>query len=102
MQLTRTRHPDGSPRRGLLRGHDEGAVTMIVAVVLAGGVLLGMAALTVDVGLIHAERRELQNGADAGALAVAQQCAVGPGATRARAVWRTPTPTATRSTPRAA
>ena len=61
------------------RDDDDGAVTMIVAVVLAGGVLLGMAALTVDVGLIHAERRELQNGADAGALAVAQQCAVGPG-----------------------
>lgn len=70
----------GTARRvATLRGHDDGAVAMLVAVLLAGGVLLGMAALTVDVGLLHAERRELQNGADAGALAVAQQCAVGPG-----------------------
>ena len=38
-----------------------------------------MAALTVDVGLVHAERRELQERHDAAALAVAQQCAVGPG-----------------------
>lgn len=73
MQLTAKFH-----RGGVLRGRDDGAVSMLVAVLLAGGVLLGMAALTVDVGLIHAERRELQNGADAAALAVAQQCALGP------------------------
>ncbi|GAB4068345.1 hypothetical protein GCM10028777_27150 [Angustibacter speluncae] len=73
MQLTARFH-----RGGVLRGRDQGAASIIVAVLLAGGVLLGMAAVTVDVGLIHAERRELQNGADAAALAVAQQCAVGP------------------------
>lgn len=73
MQLTARFH-----RGGVLRGRDDGAASMLVAILLAGGVLLGMAALTVDVGLVHAERRELQNGADAAALAVAQQCAVGP------------------------
>lgn len=58
-----------------MRGRDEGAVATLVAVLLAGGVLLGLAAVTVDVGLIYAERRELQNGADAAALGVALDCA---------------------------
>ena len=40
-------------------------------------VLLGMGALVIDVGQLYAERRELQNGADAAALAVAQDCAGG-------------------------
>jgi hypothetical protein len=37
-----------------------------------------MGALVVDVGQIYGEQRELQNGADAAALAVAQGCALGP------------------------
>jgi hypothetical protein len=53
-------------------------VASIVTILLAGGVLLGMAALTIDVGQIYAERAELQNGADAAALAVAQGCAEDP------------------------
>ncbi|HEU5108772.1 MAG TPA: pilus assembly protein TadG-related protein [Micromonosporaceae bacterium] len=48
---------------------------MIVGVLLAGGVLLGMTALAVDVGLLYAEREELQSGADAAAMAVALDCA---------------------------
>jgi hypothetical protein len=40
-------------------------------------VLLGMGALVIDVGQLYSERRELQNGADAAALAVAQDCAGG-------------------------
>lgn len=56
---------------------DTGAVATIVAVLLAGGVLLGMAALVVDVGLLHVERRQLQNGADSAALGVAMDCADG-------------------------
>ncbi len=55
--------------------HDGGAVTILLALLLGGGVLLGMAALTIDVGTLFSERRELQNGADASALAVAQGCA---------------------------
>ena len=101
MQLTGP-HPR-SPRSASVRGHDDGAVTMLVAVLLAGGVLLGMAALTVDVGLIHAERRELQNGADAGGAGRRAAVRRRPRrATRARAGWRPRSPTATpTTTPRA-
>jgi len=67
-------------RRGLLlrlRNGERGAVSTIVAVLLMGGVVMGMLALTVDVGNAWAERRQLQNGADATALALASQCASG-------------------------
>lgn len=53
---------------------DAGAVAVIVAL-LVGSVLLGVGALVVDVGGLQGERRQLQNGADAAALAVAQSCA---------------------------
>ncbi|HET8614525.1 MAG TPA: pilus assembly protein TadG-related protein [Actinomycetales bacterium] len=53
---------------------DAGAVAVLVVVLLAGGVLLGMAALTIDVGSLYGERRQLQNSADAGALSLAQDC----------------------------
>jgi hypothetical protein len=39
--------------------------------------LCGFAALSLDVGALYAERTQLQNGADAAALAVAQDCADG-------------------------
>ncbi|GAB7050321.1 pilus assembly protein TadG-related protein [Catenuloplanes indicus] len=58
------------------RRGDRGAVTALVAILLTGGVLLGMGALVVDVGRIYAEREELLTGADAAAWAVANQCAV--------------------------
>jgi Flp pilus assembly protein TadG len=54
---------------------DAGAVAVLVVILLAGGVLLGMAALTIDVGSLYGERRQLQNSADAGALSLAQDCA---------------------------
>lgn len=54
---------------------EGGAVASIVAVLAAGGVLLGALAISVDVGRVMLERRELQNAADAGALAAAQACA---------------------------
>jgi hypothetical protein len=57
------------------RRGDRGAVATLVAVLLAGNVLVGMGALVVDVGLLYAEREDLQSGADAGALAVAKACA---------------------------
>jgi Flp pilus assembly protein TadG len=61
-----------------LLGRDErGGIAVIVAVLIGAGVLLGMAALTVDVGRIYQNRAELQNGADAGALAVAKSCVSG-------------------------
>ncbi|MEH0108722.1 pilus assembly protein TadG-related protein [Tersicoccus sp. MR15.9] len=54
---------------------ERGAVAVIVALCMV--VLLGITALVIDVGGIYVERRQLQNGADAAALAVAQNCAAG-------------------------
>jgi hypothetical protein len=59
-------------------GGDRGAIAVIVALLLGSGVLLGMAALVVDVGNIYVEREQLQTGADAGALKIAQVCATDP------------------------
>jgi Flp pilus assembly protein TadG len=59
---------------------ERGAIAVTVALLLASGVLFGFGALVVDVGTIYSERRELQTSADAGALALAQECARnGPG-----------------------
>jgi hypothetical protein len=60
-----------------LRRDERGVVAAIVAIFLGTGVLLGMGALVIDVGQIYQERAELQNGADAAALAVAKSCALG-------------------------
>ncbi|MFI5622881.1 pilus assembly protein TadG-related protein [Nocardioides sp. NPDC051685] len=57
------------------QGDDRGAVSTLVAIVLGAGLLLGIGALVIDTGQLFVERAELQNGADAGALAVAQDCA---------------------------
>jgi hypothetical protein len=54
---------------------DRGAVIVWVALMIVA--LVGIGALVIDVGALYAERRELQNGADAAALAVAQECAEG-------------------------
>jgi hypothetical protein len=61
----------------LARSDDRGAIGVLVAVLMAGGVLIGMGALVVDVGQIYQERAELQNGADAAAIGVAKSCALG-------------------------
>lgn len=60
----------------LHKPREKGAIAIIVAILFGFGVLTGAAALTLDVGNINADRRQLQNGADAVALAVAQQCAL--------------------------
>ena len=60
------------------RHHDRGAISVLAAVLFGSGVLLGMAALVVDVGLLYTERAQLQNGADAAAVEVAQTCANTP------------------------
>lgn len=52
--------------------HESGAVGVLAAVMTL--VLIGAGALAVDVGQIYAERAQLQNAADAGALAVVQAC----------------------------
>jgi len=65
-------------RRARRLGRDErGAVAVLVGILIGSGVLLGMLALVVDVGRLYQERAELQNGADAAAVAVAKTCALG-------------------------
>jgi hypothetical protein len=54
---------------------DGGAVAATSAVLFGSGVILGIAALVVDIGLIYAEHGQLQRGADAAALKVGQVCA---------------------------
>ncbi|ASN21117.1 Tad domain-containing protein [Arthrobacter sp. YN] len=54
---------------------ERGAATIVVAGMMV--VLLGFAALAVDVGALYAEKAQLQNGADAAALAIATDCAGG-------------------------
>ncbi len=66
------------------RGRRESGQTLILFV-LALSVLMGMVAMTVDVGLILHERRSLQNSADAAALAGAQELDNSPAAAIAMA-----------------
>jgi len=71
-RVNRTRHRGA---RLFGRRRDAGGVAVIMGILMATGVLLGMAALAVDVGQIYAEREELQSGADGVATAVALDCA---------------------------
>ena len=64
------------PMLRLLGRDDRGAFGVLVGMLFSTGVLLGMAALTIDVGTLYQERAELQNGADAGSIAVAKSCVV--------------------------
>ena len=59
---------------------DRGAVAVLVAL-LFPVVLLGFGAIVLDFGAAYAEKRQLQNGADAGALAVAREYARTAGST---------------------
>ncbi len=52
---------------------ERGATIILVAVTMV--VVLGFGAIAVDAGAMYAEKSELQNGADAAAIAVAQTCA---------------------------
>jgi Flp pilus assembly protein TadG len=52
-------------------------VVGVVVCLLMGTVLLGVAALVIDVGQLYQERAQLQDGADAAALAVAKSCILG-------------------------
>jgi Flp pilus assembly protein TadG len=62
---------------------ERGAAGVMVAVMML--VLIGAGAMAVDVGQIYAERAQLQNAADAGALAGADLCSVSGGCTQANA-----------------
>ncbi|TFD19263.1 pilus assembly protein TadG-related protein [Cryobacterium sp. TMS1-13-1] len=54
---------------------ERGATSILVAVLMVP--LIGAVAFAVDVGALYAERGQLQNGADAAAIAIAQDCADG-------------------------
>lgn len=55
------------------KANENGAISVIVAILMV--TLLGFVAIAVDVGVIYSERAQLQNGADASAIALAQKCA---------------------------
>lgn len=63
---------------------ERGAVAIMVAVLMVA--LLGFGALAIDVGRVAAEKAQLQNGADASALAAAQYCAKNPSTCQSTAV----------------
>lgn len=65
---------------------EDGASAIVVAITVL--VLFGLGALVLDVGNLFWERRQLQNAADAGALAAAQDYAWGDGAAAAAASAR--------------
>lgn len=58
---------------------ERGGVMALVALFFGFAVILGAASLAIDTGKLMWERRELQNGADAAALSLAQNCAKGVG-----------------------
>jgi len=66
-----------------LRHEDRGNVAVVVALAMVP--LLGFVAITIDAGALYSEKAQLQNGADAAALAVAQSCAAAAGCTTASA-----------------
>lgn len=62
-------------RRLMHRAEDRGATVVLVALSMV--VMVGFTALAVDVGALWSDKKQLQNGADAGALAIAQSCVQG-------------------------
>lgn len=56
-----------------LKNNDRGQSGTIVAILLVP--LMAILALALDVGAMHLDKQQLQTGADAGALAIAQDCA---------------------------
>lgn len=56
-----------------IRNNDRGASSIGVALLMIP--LLIIAALAIDAGALYAAKQQLQTGADAGALAIAQECA---------------------------
>lgn len=60
--------------RGRARG-ERGAAAPLIAILFTSTIVTGVLALSVDVGNINYERRQLQNGADAAVMALAATCA---------------------------
>ncbi len=72
--------PRSAARLARRLGREEhGAVTVIVAMMMV--VILGMAALVIDVGSVEVRKAQLQDAADAAATAIAQDCFAAAGTT---------------------
>ena len=56
-------------------GQDDGVIGVLFVLLFAAGSLVGLLALSVDVGSIYAERRVVQNSADAASMSGSIQCA---------------------------
>jgi hypothetical protein len=78
--MTPPSEPDALVTRLTSVRGDHGAAATLVVVLLAVGSLLGLGAVVLDYGSVMAERRQLQNGADAAALVLARDCADDPAA----------------------
>lgn len=59
-------------------------MSILVGLLISAGVIIGFLAMVIDGGRLYSERRLVQNGADAGALAVARACALGDPACSSR------------------
>jgi Flp pilus assembly protein TadG len=61
---------------GLMRrlNRDDGVIAFVIAIFAGAAVFITIAALVVDIGAMQLERRQLQNGAEAGALSAAYDC----------------------------
>ena len=75
---SRAKEPCDAAAEARRSDKERGATGVLVAVMML--VLIGAGAMAVDVGQIYAERAQLQNAADAGAMAAAQQCHSTPAA----------------------
>ena len=62
------------PRLGRARQRDDQGLVAVLVAVITVPVLFGLGTLVIDVGSLYAEKRQLQNGADAAAYAVASGC----------------------------
>jgi len=79
------RHQKQSSRVCAQVGANDETGQALVQVAIMLVVLLGFVALAIDVGMIYAERRHMQNAADAGALAGARELCISGNKTQAEA-----------------
>lgn len=61
--------------RSRAAGERGGVAVTVVAFFIGSSVILGMLAISIDLGNLTYERRQVQNGADATSLALASECA---------------------------
>lgn len=57
---------------------DRGAAVVVVALLLSSGLIMGLMALVVDLGMIRVERLELQRASTASAFSAAYDCSFAP------------------------